>query len=656
MTDDKLVAPRQVQAILEDSPVVVIRWQNTEGWPVEFISENVVQILGIRREEFVSGRVLYSRVIHPDDLSRVRSEVLARSNDPSCDRFTHKPFRVCTPDGEVRWVEDRIVVERDAVGEVVCFHGVIWDITERKQADKNLQESRRMLQLILDTIPVRVFWKDKNLNYLGCNRPFAEDAGLSHPLELVGRDDFDMGWRQQAERYRADDRAVMESGQAKLLFEEPQTGPEGQRRYLRTSKIPLMDADGTLQGVLGTYEDITALKNAQEEKEKLQQQFLQAQKIEALGLLAGGLAHDFNNLLTGIIGNVEMATLQLANDEKTRKLLGESLEAALRGSQLTRQLLAFCRRQMIEATPLDMGEVLLSLKSMLRRMIGEDIRLQIEITPDLKPVLADAGQMEQMIVNLVVNARDAMPYGGQISIELRNASGSEVSSLQAWDLLPGDYIFLQVSDTGCGMDDTTRQRIFEPFFTTKDLGRGTGLGLASVYGIISQHKGAIEVSSRPDEGATFRILLPVTEVIRSRIPTQDESKIMPEGRERILIVEDEPLVMKLAVRVLKHLGYTVLSAPNGEQALDLARRTDDPIHLLLTDVVMPIISGPELAERLGKERPEMAVVLTSGYTTDTSAHMETQDSAAILAKPYTPQALAVKVREILDRRNSTSKP
>jgi two-component system cell cycle sensor histidine kinase/response regulator CckA len=385
------------------------------------------------------------------------------------------------------------------------------------------------------------------------------------------------------------------------------------------------------------------------EKKRLEAQFLQSQKMETVGQLAGGIAHDFNNLLTVINGMSELVLAEVGTDVPMHADVQEILHAGQRAATLTHQLLAFSRQQILEPRVLNFNTVVAGTESLLRRLLGEDIDLVVALTPDVGHVKVDPGQIEQVITNLAVNARDAMPRGGHLTIETRNVKADEDYARQHGMVVPpGSYTMLAVSDSGVGMDEATRARIFEPFFTTKGPGKGTGLGLSTVYGIVKQSHGFIWADSEVGRGTSFRIYLPqVTEAAGSDRPAP--AVVSSSGTETILLVEDNAGLRKLATRLLARAGYTVLGAATGEEALLVLERHDAPVHLLLTDVVMPGMSGRDLAERLAQTRPGMKVLYMSGYTSDTIVrHGVLDGKVPFLNKPLTAAALLRKVREVLD--------
>jgi two-component system, cell cycle sensor histidine kinase and response regulator CckA len=401
--------------------------------------------------------------------------------------------------------------------------------------------------------------------------------------------------------------------------------------------------------LLGEHQQkVDEVTRAYDELARTQDQLAQAQKMEAIGRLAGGIAHDFNNLLTVIKGRSQLVLQRLGPDDPLRRQIALVEQTADRAASLTRQLLAFSRKQMLDPRVLDLNAVVDGIESMLRRLIGEDIELRTRPARDLGAVRADPGQLEQVILNLVVNARDAMPAGGTLTIETANLEVTAEPVEAPLDIPAGLYVRLSVSDTGVGMSAGTRAHLFEPFFTTKELGKGTGLGLASVYGIVKQSGGAIAVRSEPGSGSTFAIFLPqVGEPVEPARPGRAEDEV-PGGTETILLVEDEDAVRELAREVLQAGGYTVLEARHGHQALEIAETHRGSIALLLTDVVMPGMDGPGLARRLTAIRPGVRLLYVSGYADRVAESGDGLPAAALLHKPFFPATLAGKVREVLD--------
>ena len=772
---------------------------------------------------------------------------------------------------------------------------LIGEIVERNRAQSQLQNARQLLQSVLDTIPVRVFWKDLQSTFLGCNMPFARDAGLTAPEELIGKNDFQMGWRDQAELYRSDDLQVMRSGVPKIGYEEPQTTPEGKIIWLRTSKIPIRAPDGSVTGILGTYEEITGSKRAdqalrdseaklkalfsaapiglgivkdrviveanqafcdmflippeemagksardlypsdeeyefvgaekqsqlaekgvcntevtmrrgdgellsvligvtllddsdpsqgevfaavditrrkqseellrlqaavldqisdrvtvtdlsgnityvntaeveslgysveefmamnvsdygddrargatqaeilkntlknghwrgtvvnrtrsgeeiildcrtqivrgedgtplglcgistditdrvreEEEKERLRAQFLHAQKLESIGRLAGGVAHDFNHMLGVILGHADMMAQQLSPESPLMNSLTEIRAAADRSARLTRQLLGFARKQAAQPRVIDLNSTLARMLSMLRRLIGENIQLRWLPGRDLWKVKIDPDQLNQVLANLVVNARDAIEGEGTLQIRTTRAVLGRHPDDADGEAVPGDYVMMEVSDTGCGISENHMDYLFEPFFTTKEVGKGTGLGLATVFGIVSQNRGAIKVLSEPGQGAAFRVYLPRVEQPLSPSHS-DETATNAGGSETILIVEDERMILGMASEALMEKGYRVLAASRPGDALELAAGFGSRIHLLITDMVMPGMNGRVLSEGVSRLKPGVKTLYMSGYTDDViAAHGVLDEGLNFLQKPFSLGVLLARVRKILD--------
>ena len=390
------------------------------------------------------------------------------------------------------------------------------------------------------------------------------------------------------------------------------------------------------------------------EQKKLEEQFRQSQKMEAIGTLAGGIAHDFNNLLTVIIGNSQLALMDVIKDESLRKEIEEIKKAGERAAALTRQLLAFSRKQVIKPEVMDINKGINETNKMLKRMIGEHIEILTILDPELEKVYADSGQIDQMIINLTINARDAMPKGGKLTIETANADLNENYFREhgITGIKSGHYVVLAVSDTGIGMDKETREHIFEPFFTTKKVGKGTGLGLSTVYGIVKQNNGFVWVYSEPGKGTTFKSYLPKVKGDADAEEKEQTPVVDFGGFETVLLVEDDDGLRKFAQEVFLMHGYRVLDAENGEDALRVSKEHDGQIHLLLTDVVMPRMGGKELAERLQPLYPGMKVIYMSGYTDNAIVHHGVLEPGLnFLEKPFTPEGLACKVRETLNSEN-----
>ncbi len=422
--------------------------------------------------------------------------------------------------------------------------------------------------------------------------------------------------------------------------------PDGSRIAVSCGWSPLRDA-GKIIGLVGTVEDIT-------ERKRMENQLLQSQRLESIGRLAGGIAHDFNNLLTAILGCAELGEEELPPDHPAQAMLKDIRQAADRAANLTKQLLAFARRQIIKPTVVNANEIIGSLEQMIVRLIPENVALLTLPQDDLHNFQVDPGQFEQILINLVVNARDAMPDGGRITIETQNVILDREYARHQNDVTPGEYVMVSVSDTGTGLDDAIRTHIFEPFYTTKEKGVGTGLGLATVYGVVKQAGGHIQVESERGAGTTFKIFVPRAKSTEQVRPPSLAAPRTMHGDETVLLVEDESSVRTLAASTLKGFGYRMLVAESGDEALRIANGHSGKIALLLTDVIMPNMSGRQLADRLTAERPNTKVLYSSGYAEDEIAHHGMlEPGIAFLAKPFTPSALAQKVREVLDGSSSS---
>lgn len=505
----------------------------------------------------------------------------------------------------------------------------------QRKADQRIHEQATLLDQANDAIMVRdmedriLFWNQ------GAERLYGWRA-----QEAVGRDARDLLYRGLAAELDEAGYAVVTDGTWE--GELRQVNRQGREIIVASRWTLVRDDAGRPQSRLIINTDIT-------EKKKLEAQFAQAQRLEAIGVLAGGVAHDFNNLLTVIIGYSEVALGELRQEEPTHNLIQEVRKAGLRAAALTHQLLAVSRKQVLVPVVLDLNNLVGEIEKMLRRLIREDIALVTLLDPGLGRVKADPGQMEQVLLNLAVNARDAMPTGGQLTIETRNGERDPFHAREHGDVHSGPCVVLAVTDTGCGMDEATKARIFEPFFTTKEIGKGTGLGLATVYGIVKQSGGSIEVHSEPGRGTTFEIYLPrLTQEAGPARGSRADSFLLPHGSGTVLLVEDEEGVRSLGGLALRSTGYTVLEARDGEEALGVLQREAQPIDLLVTDVVMPKISGRQLADCVALAHPSLKVLYMSGYTDDTVVqHGVREAGLAFLQKPFTPSVLARKVHEVL---------
>ncbi|MDF7824983.1 PAS domain S-box protein [Pontiellaceae bacterium B12227] len=657
---------------------------------------------------------------------------------------------------------------RNVDGEIVGVLGAYVDMTEQKAAEQKLEESRHFLRSIIDTIPARVFWKDKDSVYLGCNLAFAEDSGVGRPEDLVGKSDYDMSWStEEADLYRQDDAEVMASGIERVDCEEPQTRSDGSIFWLSTSKVPIRDRAGQIIGVLGAYQDITDRKILEGERIRLsaainqsaeaivitdehgmiqyvnpafeevtgfsveealgtnlsimksnrhddrfydalwekvrsgqswngriinrhkngtyytseaafspvkdsqnrivnyvaavrdvsrqvelEEHMRQAQKMDAVGRLAGGVAHDFNNILQSILGFSGILLAEMEAGTPQYEDVSEIRKAARRAGDLTRQLLTLSRKHNVEYAVLDLNSIIRSNEKMMSRLIGERVQFEFDFDPDLKPVLADLSQIEQIILNLFINARDAMPEGGALRVKTFNVSEPSGNQEEVADTFT--QVCLEVSDSGCGIRDDVREHLFEPFFTTKRVGEGTGLGLSVVYGIVQQHGGRIEVKSKVGEGAVFSVFLPVCDLNRTEEPEEDQNgtfALSLEGHnETVLVVEDDTVVRELTDRMLGDAGYSVVAVGSMKEAQTELER--GKIDFLLADVVLPDGNGLDFA-RNSREYGHFPVLLCSGYSHGPEMYEAMQvNGFRYLEKPVGSMQLLQTVREMLDESRS----
>jgi PAS domain S-box-containing protein len=520
-----------------------------------------------------------------------------------------------------------------------CLLGACQDVTERKRAEQAVRAREAEQKVILDSVNAMIWYKDKYNRILRANRAAAATLDLQ-PEDVEGRSTYDL-YPDGAAQFYEDDLDVILSGRPKLGVVETLRTPSGEARIIQTDRIPYRDENGSLIGVIVFAVDIT-------ERRALEDQLRQVQKLETAGRLAGGLAHDFNNLLTAILGYGDLLLARLPEGDPLRRHSEEIRHAGERASALTRQLLAFSRKQALISEVVDLNAMLRELETMLRRLVGERVEMTLALGC-LGRVVADPGQLEQVLINLVLNARDAMPRGGELSLATRDVVLDADYVHAHIEASAGPHVLLEVADTGVGMGIETRSHIFEPFFTTKERGKGTGLGLASVYGIVKQSGGHLSVDSEPGRGSTFRVYLPRTESPTAAAPAKAPTP--RRGTETVLIAEDEAMVRSLAREVLEEAGYRVLEAEDGEQAVRLAVGHDGPMHAFLSDVVMPGMTGPEAAERIRAVRPEVRVLYMSGHADYPAIESgKTAGDAPLLAKPFSPSALTARIREILDRR------
>ncbi|MBE9570257.1 MAG: PAS domain S-box protein, partial [Proteobacteria bacterium] len=602
------------------------------------VSPSVERVLGYKPEELIGRSFSDLNILAPEYLESAISDAMrifaGESIESSVYEFIAKDRtrKFCEISGTP--------LIRD--GKVLVGVSVGRDITDKKLAEVALHREKEKFRILVEESPLGVSLIGKDGDYKYVNPKFVEIFGYTLEEIPTGQEWFrktypDPEYRNKAISTWITDVKESEPGQFRSQTFTV-TCKDGLKKVIQFLPVTMETGDHFI-----IYDDIT-------EKEKLGAQLRQAQKMEAVGMLAGGVAHDFNNLLTCIIGNADLMLMSLSKDSPLNENIGEIMEAGQRAASLTRQLLAFSRKQVFQLKVLNISSVVTELKKMLGRLIGEDVKVETFLEPDLMQVEADPVQVQQVIMNLAVNARDAMPRGGKLTIETANVYLDETYAHDhEVELKTGPYVMLAVSDTGFGMDEKTRSRIFEPFFTTKEKGEGTGLGLSTVYGIVKQSGGYIWVYSEPEQGTTFKIYMPGVEREAEPVKRQQTSLEGLRGSENVLLVEDDKTLRNLAVKVLKQYGYSVIEAQHGEQALSICDQHEGPIHLMITDVVMPGMSGRELAGRLQSLRPEIKVLYMSGYTDNVIVHHGVlAPGVNFIEKPFSPGGLVRKVREVLD--------
>ncbi len=621
---------RRLKTLMDNLPGMAYRCVNAPEWPMHFVSEGCFDLTGYAPAELtVGGGIDYGDLIHPDDRQAVYDAVQEAVRNGTSFRME---YRIVKKSGEIRdvWEQGRLVSEPGDPTE--WLEGFITDVTESKRG----RYSTALLARITETSPIGIALLDPDGRMTFANAAAVEILGLEGE-QLAGRryDEFPWKITDAAGEPLPDEEVpfvrVLRTGRT-VQHAEVGLRRADRRILLSVNAAPLDDGSGKIAGVVVLFRDVT-------QERETERQLLQAQKMEAVGRLAGGVAHDFNNLLTAIQGYAEMLAPHLAPGSSADRYLAEIRKAAAGAGELTKQLLAFGRKQILQPSVLDLNAVVDSMMNLIRRVIGENVELVRSLDPSLSAVRADRGQLEQVLMNLCINARDAMPDGGRLTIETSGVMSEGRKRVR-----------LQVSDTGVGMTPEVQARIFEPFFSTKPPEKGTGLGLATVYGIVQQSGGDVRVESAPGAGTRFEIVLPgvEAEASRDKEPVAADDDFAAHG-ETVLVVEDEDAIRDLLRDVLTDWGYTVLEAGTPRDALAVLTRHEGAVDLLLTDVVLPEMGGPQLATRVETLRPGIRVLFMSGYTDDAVLrHGVLGESARFLAKPFTPAALKRKVREVLE--------
>jgi len=523
-------------------------------------------------------------------------------------------------------------------------------VAELRQLQHSLDQSQGQLRTLVDTLPELIWLKDLDGVYLACNRRFELFFGATE-AEIVGKTDYDFVDRELADFFRENDRAAMQANGPRRNEEEISFASDGHRELLETIKTPMRDTDGRVIGVLGIGRDITERRRSEEERETLRNELADARHMESVGRLAGGVAHDFNNLLAPILAYAQLLLDETEEGTQGFQDLRQIYFAADRARDLVQQLLAYGGKQPLSVRHTDINQVVRAFTTLIRGSVPETIEIVHDMGEDLQDVGVDPPRVEQVLMNLVLNGASAMPKGGTLTVQ---TEATRVGPSSSWDVQPGDYVQLSVSDTGSGISPEIAKHIFEPFYTTKE-SRGHGLGLATVFGIAKQHGGDVRVDNQPKHGAIFRVLLPVVRspsVVDER-PLKIENTPLT-GSECLLLVEDEEQVRTLAHRMLTQMGYSVALASDGREALAVLTQKRDQIDLVLTDVVMPEMNGPELAAQVRSTWPDLRVLFMTGYSNDLLADhgVSSQQQHQVILKPFTSGELLSVIRGALDEAPS----
>jgi len=647
--EEKLAQERErLSAIIRGTNVGTWEWNVQSGETV--FNDRWTEIIGYTLDELSPVSIeTWMKFAHPDDLHK--SGALLEQHFAGILDYYEYESRMKHKNGDWIWVLDRgKVASWTADGKPLMMFGTHHDITERKRSEEDLKKNQQLLAISqrlahmgsweTELSTGKLSWSDEMYHVMGF--PDASPVYLDMALSVFPPDEL-IHFRE------AISSAIR--GDAPYNIDYTIKRHDGQVRTIHDEGEVVFDEHGTAVRMFGITQDITEHKRAEEEKVKLEAQLQQSQKMESVGRLAGGVAHDFNNMLGVVLGHTEIAIERLGPDHPLLANLEEIRNAANRSADLTRQLLAFARRQVVAPKVLDPNETVEGMLKMLLRLLGEDIHLAWLPGANLWPVKVDPSQIDQILVNLCINARDAIAGVGRITIETVNVSFDKTHCDDHPGFVAGEYVLFSVSDDGSGMDKETIDKIFEPFFTTKGIGKGTGLGLATVYGIVKQNNGFIDVYSEPDEGTTFRIYLPRHIGQAEQIQQEAISKPIPRGQETILVVEDEPSLLDLSKIMLESQGYLVLAAGSPSEAVHLAKEHTGEIHLLMTDVVMPEMNGQDLAKKMLPLYRNMKCLFTSGYTADVIAHHGVLDAGVyFIQKPFSRRDLAARVREVLDQK------
>ena len=598
---------------------------------------NKYDVFGLAYGSFAGTKEAFFELVHPDDRPMLAKAITRAVEDGAP---YHNEFRIVAPAGHTRWIANLGQVYRDDEGRPLRMIGVVCDITDRKLTERALRDSEETFRSIVESTSEWIWALDRDTRITYSNPTIERILGY-RPEELAGRSLRSLVHKDDLPKAEQILSTSLAEKRGWAAFVVRCRHKDNTYRYLECHGMPMLDAAGEVVGFRGSDRDVTERRQAEEE-------LRDAHRMEGIGLLAGGFAHHFNNLLTVIVGHVEMAS-ERSGGEAVEGDLRTIREAAQRGALLTRQLLTFAGKQIIAPKVLNLNDLIEEMATTLRRLVGADTELVMQLSSGLWSVKADPAQLDLVLMNLAVNAQEAMPTGGTLTMATANVAADDEYAPRGAEVMPGDYVMIAVGDTGTGMTDVIAQQIFEPFFTTKEWGSdSTGVGLSTCYGVVAQQEGHIRVHTEPDKGSTFRIYLPRLRVAEATVEPADTPPARARDSMTVLVVDDEAGVRKLASRILRTRGYSVLEAASGAEALVVARTWHGRIHLLVTDVMMPEMSGWELARQLQDERPGLETLYISGYAANAVVHEGGLDKKVnFLEKPFAAGALVQKVRNLL---------
>ena len=634
-------ARRETVEIIEKSPVAVFLWRNETNWPVEFVTRNVGRIFGHSDTDFLQGRILYSKVVHPDDLERVTDEVAAFSAESDRLTFTHQPYRILTKDGSVRWVNDQTYIRRDHAGKVTHYQGVVEDITEARRAADRLAAEKERLAVTLRSIGDAVITTDRRGRIVLMN-PIAESLTGWTEAEAAGRPLMDVlrivNERDGSTCPNPVDK-VFSSGQtAEMAAHTMLIARDGREHVIADSGAPILNRQGEIIGMVLVFRDITG-------QQRIEKELLKMEKLKSLGVLAGGIAHDFNNFLTGIIGNLSLAKLDVESGHPVSRSLDEMEKAAMRAKDLTQQLLTFSKGGAPLRRTTSVGDLV--RESAAFALHGSNVRCRFDIDRDLMPADVDDGQIVQVVHNLIINADQAMPNGGSVLIK-----GGNVTLLDdtPYALAPGEYIQLSFQDEGVGIHPDHVAKVFDPYFTTKQ--KGSGLGLAVAFNIIANHDGQLTVASTLGDGTTFTMVLPAS--TQSLGEETEKGQGLVTGSGRILVMDDEDFIRQLASVMLSKMGYEVALAKDGQEAVDMYKDALDAgrrFDAVILDLTVPGgMGGKEAMHRLSEVDPGVRAIVSSGYSNDpVMANFEDHGFCGAVKKPYLVEDMSQALHAVIQK-------